>query len=75
MNTETLEALQNWLRGRNYTLDQEDSKLVLKYQGQERAIITPPDRYHVKDIELSFNEWVEFNKCIRNIRHYLENNK
>lgn len=71
MNPETMEELQNWLHGRNYTLDQDDNQLILKYQGQERAVITPPDRYQVKNIDMNFNEWVEFNKCIRNIRHYL----
>lgn len=24
---------------------------------------------------LNFNDWVEFNKCIRNIRHYLASNE
>lgn len=74
MNTSTLEALQNWLQGRNYTLDRDGAKMVLEFQGQVRAVITPPDRYQVSNLDLSFNEWVEFNKCIRNIRHYLENN-
>ena len=51
-----------------------DSQLILKYHGKERAVITPPDRYQVKDLDLDFNDWVEFNKCIRNIRHYLASN-
>lgn len=56
MNTATLEALQNWLHGRGYTLEQVDAQLILKYHGQERAVITPPDRYQVKDLDLNFND-------------------
>lgn len=71
MNPETMKALQDWLRGRDYTLEQAGASLILRYRGQERAVITPPDRYQVKNVDMNFNEWVEFNKCIRNIRHYL----
>lgn len=75
MNTTTLKALQNWLHGRGYTLEQVAAQLILKYHGQERAVITPPDRYQVKELDLNFNDWVELNKCIRNIRHYLASNE
>lgn len=71
MDITSFQELRDWLAGRHYTLEKLKSHLILKYQGQELAIITPPDKYQVKDVEMTFNEWVEFNKCIRNIRHYL----
>ncbi|MRN06531.1 hypothetical protein EAI26_03850 [Lactobacillus sp. 0.1XD8-4] len=71
MNTDSFQKLTDWLKGRHYTLKQDGPNFVLSQQGHELAIITPPDKYQVKNIEMTFDEWVEFNKCIRNIRHYL----
>ena len=56
MNTATLKALQNWLHGRGYTLEQVDAQLILKYHGQKRAVITPPDHSVVKDVDLNVSD-------------------
>lgn len=71
MNPETYQALEAWLAGRKYRLSQDGSSYRLLRQGQTVAIITPPDRYRVMNVDMTFAEWVEFNKCIRNVRHYL----
>jgi PHD/YefM family antitoxin component YafN of YafNO toxin-antitoxin module len=71
MNTDSYQALQAWLRGRHYDIKRVDQQLVLLRDGRQVAVVTPPDHYQVAAVEMSFNEWVEFNKCIRNIRHYL----
>lgn len=71
MNTDSYQALQSWLAGRNYQLVEVENQYILKQNNQQLATITPPDRYQVKNVDMTFNEWVEFNKCIRNIRHYL----
>ena len=71
METNTYQELVAWLHGRHYGLIVDGHQLHLTRQGKVRAIVTPPDRYQVQDVDLTFNEWVEFNKCLRNIRHYL----
>lgn len=71
MNTDNFQSLQEWLHGRHYDLTRDGDRLVLAYGGKIRAVVTPPDRYQVKAVDLTFDEWVEFNKCLRNIRHYL----
>lgn len=75
MNTDTYQALIDWLSGRHYQLSRENSHLILRRHGQQLAVITPPDRYQIENIEMNFNEWVGFNKCIRNIRHYIQAQK
>lgn len=75
MNTNTYQALINWLHSRHYELRSKGNQLILVYSGKRVAIITPPDRYQVSAIDMTFDEWVEFNKCIRNIRHYLQSRK
>lgn len=71
MNPETYQDLTAWLTGRKYQLSPAGNSYRLVHQGQTLAIITPPDRYQVMNVDMTFTEWVEFNKCIRNIRHYL----
>ncbi|MFC2684643.1 MAG: hypothetical protein ACFN06_03865 [Limosilactobacillus oris] len=71
MNPETYQELTAWLAGRKFQLSQEGDGYHLLHRGQTLAIITPPDRYQVMNVDMTFAEWVEFNKCIRNIRHYL----
>lgn len=71
MNPDTLQSLQDWLRGRHYDVELDGQKLVLKRGTKEMAKVTPPDRYQVSAVDMTFDEWVEFNKCLRNIRHYL----
>lgn len=71
METNTYQELVAWLHGRHYDLTVNGKQLQLSRQGQVMAIVTPPDRYQVQNVDLTFNEWVEFNKCLRNIRHYL----
>lgn len=71
MEPNTYKELLNWLHGRHYELQATDGRLQLLRQGQVIAVVTPPDRYQVQNLDLSFNDWVEFNKCLRNVRHYL----
>lgn len=71
MNTGTYQSLLAWLHGRHYDLAKDGNKLILTRAGVKMAVVTPPDRYQVCAVEMNFNEWVEFNKCLRNIRHYL----
>lgn len=71
MNTDTYQSLVAWLNGRHYGLTRDGESLVLLRDGKKLAVVTPPDNYKVAAVEMSFNEWVEFNKCLRNIRHYL----
>ncbi|EGS37298.1 hypothetical protein HMPREF9102_1514 [Limosilactobacillus oris F0423] len=71
MNPETYQELTAWLAGRRYKLQQDVDTYRLIKQDQTLAIITPPDRYQVMNVDMTFAEWVEFNKCLRNIRHYL----
>lgn len=71
METNTYQALVDWLHGRHYDLTVTDHQLRLARHGQLMATVTPPDRYQVQNVDLDFNGWVEFNKCLRNIRHYL----
>ena len=71
MNPETYQALTAWLTGRKYQLLSDGDSYRLVRQGQTLAILTPPNRYQVINVDMTFAEWVEFNKCIRNIRHYL----
>lgn len=71
MNTETYQALIDWLHGRHYDLQRAGEKLILIRAGKQVAVVTPPDTYQVTTDAMNFNDWVEFNKCIRNIRHYL----
>lgn len=77
MNTDTFQSLQDWLHGRHYKVREDNNQLILTRGGKTMAVVTPPDRYQVSAVEMTFNEWVEFNKCLRNIRHYLaaQNNK
>lgn len=71
MNTDTFQALQDWLHGRHYDIECRGQQLVLRRGTKEVARVTPPDRYQVAAVDMTFDEWVEFNKCLRNIRHYL----
>lgn len=71
MNTETLQALTDWLHGRHYDLEVTADRLILKRGGHQLAVIIPPDTYQVSSLKMNFAKWVEFNKCLRNIRHYL----
>lgn len=71
MNTETFQSLRDWLHGRHYEIEEDHGRLILSRDGKTMAVVTPPDRYQVSAVEMTFNEWVEFNKCLRNIRHYL----
>lgn len=71
MNTGTYQSLLDWLHGRHYDLNRDEENLVLLRNGKKLAVVTPPDTYKVAAVEMNFNEWVEFNKCLRNIRHYL----
>lgn len=71
MKTNTYDELISWLHGRDYDLTTAGTQLRLSRSGKVMAVVTPPDRYQVQDVDLTFNEWVEFNKCLRNIRHYL----
>lgn len=71
MNTDTFQSLQDWLHGRHYEIRKDNDQLILTRDGKTMVVVTPPDRYQVSAVEMTFNEWVEFNKCLRNIRHYL----
>lgn len=71
MNPETYQALSKWLAGRKYQLLQTGAAYQLVRHGQTLAVITPPDRYRVMNVDMTFAEWVEFNKCICNVRHCL----
>lgn len=71
MNTDTFQSLQDWLHGRHYNISRDGNQLTLTRGGKTMAVVTPPDRYQVSAVDMNFDEWVEFNKCIRNIRHYL----